>query len=134
MLAKNKALSEYKAILRKFIVNELLFSDYLTDVDRKSIELNIHDKKPTPSPVSSSAPVGRVDFSERHLHKIYATDEHTSGKAKPAGVHGFEIWQKIGEEAKDTKGTEYVDTAPRSPHKIQYSEAEQGKTIYYYLR
>lgn len=129
MLTKNEALAEYKLILCKFIVNELLFSDYLTDVDRKSMELNIHDKKPTPSPVSSSAPVGRVDFSERHLHKIYATDEHTSGKAKSIGVHGFEIWRKIGEEAKDTKGTEYVDTAACSPHKIQYSEAEQGKTI-----
>lgn len=53
VLAKNEAFAEYKLILCKFIVNELLFSDYLTDVDRKSMELNIHDKKPTPSPVPS---------------------------------------------------------------------------------
>lgn len=62
-----------------------------------------------------------------------ATDEHTGGKAKPAGVHG-EIWRKIGEEAKDTKGTEYVDTAPVHLIKSSIVKQSKGRLYNYYLR
>lgn len=49
--------------------------------------------------VPATFPVGTIDFSVRNQHTISYSDSATpTSKAKPSGVHGHEIWRKVGTE------------------------------------
>lgn len=56
-------------------------------------------------------------------------------KAKPAGVHGCEIWMKLGGEApKESTELTYVATDTRTPYTVVFTGADAGKTAWYWLR
>jgi hypothetical protein len=56
-------------------------------------------------------------------------------KAKPDGVHGCEIWTKLGGEApKDSSELTYVATDTRTPYTLVFGGADVGKTAWYWLR
>ncbi len=89
----------------------------------------------SPVPVPATKPVATVDFSQGQQHTIHFSDGELSGRAKPAGVHGAEIWTKIGGEM-PTDDSEFsfvaVDTA--SPYVMQFNLSDTGKKAYYRLR
>lgn len=78
----------------------------------------------------------KIDFSTRLQHTINFFDEGTPNKkAKPEGVHGCEIWAKIGGDApKDQSELAYLATDTGSPYLKPFTSPDAGKTAYYWLR
>jgi hypothetical protein len=90
---------------------------------------------PTPVPTPTTRPVVSVDTSERLRHIISWVDESTPNrKAKPHGVIGCQVWNKVGAQPAGPSDLEFVIMDPRSPYIIEYEDAEAGKTAYYMLR
>ena len=77
-----------------------------------------------------------MDFSARFQHRISFSDESTPTlKAKPAGVHGCEIWTKIdGATPTSVSEMKYLATDTASPYIVEFDGADGGKTVYYWLR
>lgn len=85
---------------------------------------------------AATSPVGIVDFSMRLQHSISYYDEASAhSNAKPAGVHGWEIFMKVdGEAPKDVSELTYVATNTASPYVVKFDGNKVGKTVYYWLR
>jgi len=134
--AKDDARAAYELELRKFYKQWLASNSRVSNKDRERMELTVKVETRTPSPKPTTAPIGSVDFATRLQHNIYFLDGATAGsKAKPAGVHGCEIWTKIDDPAPvDAKELVYLATATRSPYNTTFDGKVAGKTVYYWLR
>ena len=97
--------------------------------------LNVHERSTTrtPAPVPITVPIGQVNTSRRLEHTISFTNEDGSS-AKPFGVHGCQIWYKIGTPAVDPSELSFMFTDTASPHIHQFSGEHVGKNVYYWLR
>ena len=134
--AKNDARKAYERALRNFVAQWLVRNAKIPDSERERMGIPIHSNTRSPIPAPASCPVGKIDFSVRLQHIIHIADEHSAqSKAKPAGVHGCEIWMKIGDTPpKDASELTYVTTTTHTPHKKTFEGAEGGKMVYYWLR
>ncbi len=136
VLAKNEIREDYEKNWRYFINTFIRVNPKITDDER--LIMGIHPKKHsrTPIPVPETAPEGRIDFSVRLQHKIFFHDSSTpNSKAKPKGVHGCQIWMKLGEEApvKENDLT-FVAMDTSSPYTVKFDGDDSGKKAYYWLR
>jgi hypothetical protein len=84
-------------------------------------------------PVPTTVPIGQVNTSRRLEHTISFTNEDGSS-AKPFGVHGCQIWYKIGTPAVDPSELSFMFTDTSSPHIHQFNGEHVGKNVYYWLR
>ena len=98
--------------------------------------LTVPDAKRTAVAIPESFPVGTIDFSVRLQHKVEFKDINTPrSKAKPRGMHGCEIWMKLGDpEPKEASELDFVATSTRTPYKVEFTGADVGKTVHYWLR
>ena len=133
--AKNDALKVYKMGIRKFVPEYLAYNSKVTDAERRSMGLTIRNGQRTPSSTPETSPVAEIDISKPMIHSIYITDSGTGEKAKPLGVHGCEIWVKVGGEEPKT-GSEYsfLATDTKGPYEATYDVADIGKRIWYRFR
>ena len=76
------------------------------------------------------------DSLVRLKYTINHTDEATPrSKAKPAGVHGCEIWTKIdGSAPMDASELDYLATNTSSPYTVTFEGKNAAKNVYYWLR
>jgi hypothetical protein len=134
--AKNDAGESYKKSLRGFIAQWLAYNSKVSNSDRERMGLTVKSGTRTPVPPPVTCPAGTVDFSVRLQHSIHYADESTpSRKAKPAGVHGCEIWMKIdGNMPVDASELTYLTTDTSSPHTTTFEGKYAGKTVYYMMR
>ncbi len=136
VLAKNEARKEYEKDLRAFFNAYIKYNPAISDEER--LEFGIHPKGHghTPVPVPETVPEGRVDFSIRLQHKIVYHDSLTpNSKAKPKGVHGCQIWMKLGGDAPvNEEELTFLITDTSSPYKIKFKGEDAGKKAYYWLR
>ena len=133
--AKDDARKLYEKDLRKFVAQWLAHNSKVTDTDRERLGIRVKLETHTPVTVPVSSPVGQIDFSTRQQHIIHFTDSATNGKAKPTGVHGCEIWVKIGgEPPKSESEYTYQGLDTKSPYTIDFPVADIGKTVYYRFR
>jgi hypothetical protein len=133
--AKNETRAIYEKEIRKFVAQWLSNNPKVTNSDRESMGLPLPDDSRTPAPVPSTRPAGRIDFSQRMQHVVHFKNETGTGKAKPEGVHGCEIWVKIGTEApKIASELQFLATCTRSPYKKDFESSDAGKTAWYWLR
>ena len=134
--AKDDARKSYEKSLRTFVAQWLANNSKVTNSDRERMGLTVKSGTRTPIPAPTSLPVGIVDFSVRLQHTISFSDEATPrSKAKPAGVHGCEIWMKIdGPAPVDASELSYVATDTSSPYTLNFEGKHAGKTVYYWLR
>lgn len=129
--AKNDARRNYEKALRNFIAQWLAHNTKVTDSDRIRMGITVKSTTRTSIGVPTGIPVATIDFSVRNQHSISFVDQATpNSKAKPSGVHGCEIWCKLGDAA--TFGYLATDTA--SPYVATFDEADAGKTAQYHLR
>jgi hypothetical protein len=86
--------------------------------------------------VPSTAPLGRVETSNRLEHSIHFVDSETpTAKAKPAGGRGCQVWIKIGTTCPaNASELTYLATDTSSPYVAHFGAADAGKTAYYWLR
>lgn len=134
--AKNDARKPYEKSLRTFTTQRLSYNPKVTNSDREHMGLNVKTDARTPSPKPVTRPTGTIDFSVRLRHTIQFVDEAVPRrKAKPDGVHGCEIWVKIGGEApKDASELTFLATDTATPYVADFEGADAGKIAYYWLR
>lgn len=101
--------------------------------DRNTLNMPERSTSKTPAPVPTTVPIGQVNTSRRLEHTISFTNEDGSS-AKPFGVHGCQIWYKIGTPAVDPSELSFMFTDTSSPHIHQFSGEHVGKNVYYWLR
>jgi len=133
---KNDALDDYKKIIRGFVQQWLAVNPKVSDSDRTRMGLNIRSGSRTPIPVPDTYPIGTIDFSIRQQHTITFYDQTAAhSNAKPAGVHGCEIFMKAdGEAPKNSDELVYLGTCTASPYVVKFDANKIGKTSYYLLR
>jgi hypothetical protein len=136
VLAKDEAYDEYVAVLRPFVAQWLANNNKVTDSDRARMGLTVKTGTRTATSIPSTSPVGSIDFSIRLQHTIHFSDEASPrSKAKPAGVHGCEIFMKVdGETPKDASELTYVATDTATPYVVKFDGTKAGKMVYYWLR
>ena len=129
--AKNDARRVYEKALRNFIGQWLAHNAKVTDSDRTRLNITVKSTTHTSVGVPTTSPVATIDFSVRHQHTIKFVDEATpTSKAKPEGVHGCEIWSKVGDQVTFS----YLATDTATPYVVIYDEDVAGKTASYHLR
>ncbi len=130
---KNISKGKMKDILR------LIFGDILTSVltstDRLTLKIPVVGGPHPSVPMSDSQPIGAVDDSYRLAHKISYTDSVSGKKAKPHGVEGCEIWQKIGGTAPVSfSELLFLETITKSPLVISFEGTQAGSKVWYWMR
>lgn len=134
--AKGDARVSYLKELWGFVAQLLANNSKVSNSDRDRMGLTVKSGTRTPVPAPITLPVGNIDFSIRLQHTINYSDEATPrSKAKPAGVHGCEIWMKIdGNAPMDDSEQSYVATDTSSPYTVKFEGKYVGKMVWYWLR
>lgn len=134
--AKRDALDDYKKEIRSFVAEFLANNSKVSDSDRTLMGLTVKSGTRTPAPVPSTSPLGTVDFSVRLQHTLHLSDQATpQSKAKPAGMHGCEVWVKLGGEApKDASELSYLGIATSFSYTTTYEGKQANIMAYYWLR
>jgi hypothetical protein len=134
--AKKDAHDALEKALRKFVAQWLANNTKVPDSERQRMGLTVKSKTRTASAIPTSCPMGSIDFSTRMQHTISFVDENTPhSKAKPEGVHGCEVWVKVGGEApKDPSEFAYLATDTATPFVTSFNGEHVGKTAWYMLR
>ena len=107
----------------------------LTTADRNTLNLPEPSGSRTPAPVPTTKPIAQVDTSQRLQHTVSFTNAD-GGVAKPTGVHGCQIWMKVGGATAPTDPSElnFVATDTATPYIVIFAGADAGKPVYYWLR
>ena len=107
----------------------------LTTADRNTLNLPEASTSRTPAPVPTTKPIAQVDTSQRLQHTVSFTNADGS-VAKPTGVHGCQIWMKVGGATAPTDPSElsFVATDTATPYIVTFAGADAGKPVYYWLR
>ncbi|MDR0756229.1 MAG: hypothetical protein LBF85_00070 [Tannerella sp.] len=135
VLEKDEARDSLKTVIRQFVKEHLQYNSLVTNGDRESMGLPIHDTKPTPPRIPTEMPIGEIDFSIHLRHIITVKDGKLTGRRKPPQVHGFEVWHKVGGAPPvDDSEWSYVNFSTRSPLIVDYPLSDVGKTVYYRFR
>jgi len=134
--AKDDARALYEAALRKFIAQWLANNPKVPNSERQRMGLTVKTGTRTAKPVPETYPVAVIDFSTRMQHAIaFADVTMPNTKAKPDGVHGCEVWVKLGGEApKSAAECTYLATDTATPYVATFSGDDVGKTAWYMLR
>jgi hypothetical protein len=133
---KADAREAFETSLRKFIAQWLSNNTRVPNSERQRMAITVKTGTRTAAPVPSTSPVATIDFSTRLQHTINFADEGTPrSKAKPAGVHGCEVWAKVSAEApKDASEFTFLATDTATPYVATFDSADIGKTAWYMLR
>ncbi|MFT3765276.1 MAG: hypothetical protein QM820_07135 [Minicystis sp.] len=84
----------------------------------------------------TTRPVGRIDVQPHRTLVIHFADEETPTRAaKPADVHGCEIWSFIGDAPPaDPSQYSFLGLDTRTPYTDVHDAEDAGKTAHYLLR
>jgi len=130
---KNIADDNLQTIMRSIFGD--IADSALTTQDRNTLHLPERSAN-TPAPVPTSAPVATIDTGNRLEHSISVVDENTpTSRAKPDGVRGCQIWEKIGAPAPvSASDLIFVAETTKSPFLNHFNGADAGKMVYYWFR
>jgi hypothetical protein len=108
----------------------------VTDQQRASAGLPVHDDSRTPVPPPTAVPVFTVDTGERWKHTIRIGFGEGVSRAKPAGVRGYEVYSLVGSATPpaDLSACNYVMTATKGSFTIPYTGTDLGKMAWYIIR
>ncbi|MGD9688426.1 MAG: hypothetical protein AB7K52_04335 [Phycisphaerales bacterium] len=132
--SKDEARSGLNAAIRP-LVRRLQASSAVSNAEREALGITVAD---APSPIGppTTAPICSIECGNRLQHTLRFVDETTpTRKAKPPGVLGVEIWNKVG-NAPPTSESElrFVAVDTNAPFVVNYTSAEGGQNAYYWLR
>ena len=132
---KDQARSGIENVARP-LIQQLQASSKVTDAQRNSMKINVRSTSRTPASVPTTSPMASVDTSRRLQHVIsYRDSTSPNSKKKPAGVAYCEIWAKVGGPAPtDVSQLTYLGNASKTPQMEEYTGAQAGLTVYYWLR
>lgn len=133
---KNDSRQTYIKDVRIFVGQYLAKNTRVPNSERERMGLIVRKGTLTPTPVPTSSPIGDINHSVRLQHTIHYFNQNGGrSKAKPYGVHGCEIWMKMGGDSPvDTSGLVFLGTNTSSPYLSTFDGKHAGKTVYYRLR
>jgi len=133
-LKKDNTRAAIEAIARP-LIQGLQASTKVTDDQRAAMNIHVRATTRTRVAVPATRPLGSVDTSQRFQHILSYRDENSTGRGKPSGVASCEIWSKVGgTPPKDISEMTYLAASTRSPYRVQYSGAQAGQSVCYWLR
>ncbi|MDR0729578.1 MAG: hypothetical protein LBF19_05610 [Prevotellaceae bacterium] len=135
VLARKECQAAYTHDIRGFVNQQLRYNQLVSDPDRERLGLRVpsSSRHPVSPPVTAPAVI-HIDTSETRRHTVQFTNE-IGARAKPAGVHGCEIYMKKGGDP-PVSDAEFIfaGTDTSTPFVVDFDIADIGKTIYYHLR
>ena len=131
--SKNEKRAAYEKALIVLVAN-LKVNTKVTDDERRALNINIRDTKPTPSPVPVSFPIVAFDTSVTRRLTISFRDSVSNSAAKPKGVHGAEIKWLIADEKPLVENLTNSAFDTRTPYTIEFTDNQRGKTVWVCMR
>jgi hypothetical protein len=127
---KNTARKALKAKIRE-MAGFRLKNPVITDAERISLGLHVRDASYTTVPVPTSRPEIDINVLDFRRLKVLFRDMGSSSRAKPYGVNGAVIaYAVLDATPADQNALTRSLLATRTPHTLEFSEEERGKTVY----
>ena len=108
----------------------------VSNAQRVDIGLPVPSATPTPVPAPTSAPALALRSATPGVQLLaYSDTAAPTGKAKPYGVIGVEMWVSTGTvPATDPAACKYVGTFTKSPFRLAFGAGDAGKVMTAYAR
>ena len=133
--AANTAQAEFVSELRKFLKSNVTYNPLVTEQDRVNMGLPLHDTNPTPVQPPNTYPEFEPDSSVIRRISLRFHNSGSASKAKPHGVHGAEIrWAILDSPPANIDEISKSAFATHSPHTMEFSEEQRGKSVYLCMR
>jgi hypothetical protein len=131
--ARRAVIADIRPMVRVIQANKAI-----SDVLREQLGITIPKTDKTPAPVPTTSPIAQVEDIESFIHILRITDSVSNKTAKPNGVDGLEIWQKIvpaGQAAPtDPDELAFAGFATTSKITRDFDASDAGKMVYYRSR
>ena len=108
----------------------------VTPGQKTAIGVNLPNNSPVPIPAPTSFPILGFRAATPLQHQLqYQDSDLGTGKAKPSGAIGLELYRAIGTvPALDPSQATYYGTATKSPTRVTFSAGDVGKACTYFAR
>lgn len=133
--AKDAARVTAEQVIRPY-AQQISKNASVTPGDKTAIGVNLPNNSPVPIPAPTSFPIlgFRSATPLQHLLQYQDSDLGT-GKAKPFGAIGLELYRAIGTvPAVDPSQAEYYAQVTKSPCRVTFTAGDVGKTCTYFAR
>jgi hypothetical protein len=131
VLNKNEARDALKASLRTFIKAYLMYNPAVSDMDKESMGLPLHDLTRTPVPTPTTIPELELDTSVIRQVTIIFRDNGSNKRGKPQGVHGIELrWSFLETTPASVENLKNSAFDTASPYTFAFDEQDRGKVLY----
>ena len=132
--SKDTARDNLETLTRQF-VRRVQAIPTVTDAHRAQMNITVPQERGAGAGVPQTRPVASINTDQRLRHTINFVDEATPTKrAKPDGVTGCEIWNKVGDAPTGPSQLSYLALDTRTPYVAEYDEQDAGKTAHYMMR
>ena len=127
---KNEARKNLVSIIRT-LAGFRLKNPVITDAERVAMGLHVHDTTPSNIPAPHTRPELDIDVLDFRRLKVVFHDQGTDSKAKPYGTNGAVIvYAVLDTPPADPGALIHSVLATRTPHILEFTEEERGKTVY----
>jgi hypothetical protein len=116
VLNKNEAKEALTHSVRAFVRGYLTYNPAVSDADKESMGLPLHDNTRTPAPVPSTIPELELDSSVIRQITVQFKDAGGGKRGKPEHVHGVELrWESLDAAPSSVDGLKNSAFARRVP-------------------
>ena len=132
---KDAARVAAEAVVRPY-AQQIAKDNGVTNGDKTALGLNLPNPTRPPIPPPLTAPAITFQTAQPLTHVMrYSDTGAPSGKAKPDGSIGVEIWRKVGVSAEvDPANCTYYATVTRCPFRSTFGAPDVGKVCTYFAR
>jgi hypothetical protein len=131
IIAEKKVAREDLVTKIRALVNFRLKNPIITNAERIALGLHVHDGKPSTIKPPQTRPELDIDVVDFRRLKVNFHDMGSKSKAKPYGVNGGLIkYAVLDEPPADHNALTRTVLATRTPHILEFTEEERGKTVY----
>jgi len=133
--AKDAARASAEATVRPY-AQQISKNAAVSTEDKTAIGVNIPNFSPVPIPPPTTFPQLGFRSATPLVHLLqYQDSELGTGKKKPFGAIGVEIWRSVGTvPATDPDQTTYYGQFTKSPLRVSFSADQVGKICTYFAR
>jgi hypothetical protein len=127
---KNAARTTLEGIIRK-LAGFRLKNPIITDAERIAMGLHVRDAKPSTIAQPTTRPEIDIDVVDFRRLKVLFHDMDSKSNAKPYGIIGAVIlYAVLDAPPADITALIRSVLATRTPHILEFTEEERGKTVY----